>query len=117
MVFRNTVNYIIVKPIISIKNTTKAVGTTSKSFHFAYFTILFFCVCQLLFPHGLISITFFLKKSINVDTHNKCTLISHPSTFYLYDHIRKTRPTYLEIDEVTTDTSLFTGTLFIIKNN
>lgn len=38
----------------------------------------------------------------NADVHSTCTLIfMNTRTIYPYEHLRKTGPTYLEIDEVT----------------
>jgi hypothetical protein len=56
---------------------------------------------------------FFLRTQYNADAHKNArtnTLWTRTHTPYLYEHLRRTETTYLEVDEVTTGASLLTDT-------
>jgi hypothetical protein len=55
---------------------------------------------------------FFLRTQYNADTHKHAhkNIPMNARTPYPYEHLQGSEPVYLEIDEVTTDTSLLTGT-------
>jgi hypothetical protein len=55
---------------------------------------------------------FFSKHSTYGDAHIHACTLTHMNTHNptLYEHLQKTKPIYLEIDEITTDASLSTST-------
>jgi hypothetical protein len=79
---------------------------------------LSFCVtiekhaCNMLYlPYVCRCIVFFNYTSTDADARHACTLapINTRTQTLPYEHIRKTVPTHLKINEVTTGVSLSTG--------
>lgn len=49
--------------------------------------------------------------------HAHSSLWTHTRTPYSYEHLRKTQPAYLEVDEVNTNNSIDMNIIYQKKNN
>lgn len=65
------------------------------------------------FGHGLSALNFFFRNTVQPQTLTHS--YEHTLTPYLYEHFRKTEPTYLEIDEVNIDASLLRDTSLVTE--